>query len=182
MKVNLLSIILAVVFITGCNKTSTKIEALYLNQAQLNSLGIVVSEKGVFYKNTNPNWKNDNEKYCTLAFYLTNDNYVTTLHLEETDTLTVKTEIDSLLKIQNTTINDFYPLLIGDTQGRMSLNQDLPADMKLLPVAICMADTKLPNRTDTVLVWFKPTETLKKILIDSVDIEKHLQIKPKDKK
>lgn len=182
MKTNLLSIILAVVFLTGCNKTSTKIEPLFLNQAQLHSLGIEVSEKGVFYKNTNPNWKNDNEKYCTLAFYLTNDNYVTTLHLEEDDTLTVKTDIDSLLKLQTTTKNDFYPLLIGDTQGRMSLNQDFPADMKLLPVAICMADTKLPNRTDTVLVWFKPTESLKKTLLESVDIDKHIQLIPKLKK
>jgi hypothetical protein len=76
---------------------------------------------------------------------------------------------------QELTKYDFYPLLVGDTKGNESMDQKLPEDMKLLPVAICMADTGLPTREDTVVVWLKPTESLKKALPANIIMEDYLQ-------
>jgi hypothetical protein len=76
-----------------------------------------------------------------------------------------------------TTRNDFYPLLIGDINGKQSLdNETLSPDLKLFPIAICMSETKLLNRKDTIVVWFKPTEALKKALPGNVNFEDHLQV------
>lgn len=178
MKIKSLFAGLAVFVFFGCNTIQEKPGPLFLNTSELSLLGIHVTKHGVFYKNLNPNWKQDNEKYATLAFYLGDDNYLSTFHLKETDSLFVKSMSDSLLKTQNTTHNDFYPLLIGNIDGHQSLNSDLPLDMKLLPVAICMTDTRLPNRNDTVVVWFKPTETLNKILNPDFKMEDYLQTRP----
>lgn len=183
MKIKSLLTIISTIIIFGCNHTSKKQDFLFLNVAQLKSLGVNVTNQGVFYKNSNPNWQSENEKYTTLAFYLSDDNFVSTFNINETDTLMVKTKCDSLLNMQTITKNDFQPLLIGNTKGEMSLDKNLPNEMKLLPIAICMADTKLPNRTDTVIVWFKTTESLKLILLsNNIKVDEYLQSKPVKKK
>jgi hypothetical protein len=75
------------------------------------------------------------------------------------------------------TRNDFYPILIGNTNGKQSLNNEtLSEDLKLFPVAICMSETKLRNRKDTIVVWFKPSEALKKALPENVKIEDYLKL------
>ncbi len=178
MKIKSLLAFLSVIVVFGCNTIKQNPGPLYLNTSELQLLGIHMTDQGIFYKNTNPNWKQDNEKYTTLAFYLGDDNYLTTFHLKETDNLFVNSKSDSLLKTLNTTHNDFYLLLIGNIDGHQSLNSDLPLDMKLLPIAICMTDTRLPSRTDTVVVWFKPTETLNKILNPDFKMEDYLQTRP----
>ena len=161
-----------------CSWTSpTKPEFLFLNSIQLKPLGIELNEKGVFYKNCNPKWKQDNRKYSCLYFYCCNDNYVTTRHYFETDTFNVKNKNERLLMKMETTKNDFYPLIIGNTKGDQSLdNTTLPKDMKLFPIAICMSETKLPNRKDTIVVWFKPTESLKGALPANINIEDYLKV------
>jgi len=53
--------------------------------------------------------------------------------------------------------------------------------MKLLPVAICMAETNLTNRKDTVIVWLRPTESLKKLLPEGIRMEDYLRTKMKGK-
>ncbi len=180
MKIKSFLTMLIVITLCSCNHTK-KTEFLYLNGAQLNKIGINLSDQGVFYKNINPNWKQDNKKYAFLAFYCCDDNYVSSMHMDETDTLVVKSKTDSLLKTIETTRNDFYPLLIGDTKGIQSLNEDLPKDMKLLPIAICMSETKLPNRKDTVVVWLKPTELLRQFLPENINMDDYLQTKPSEK-
>ncbi|MDR3651572.1 MAG: hypothetical protein P4L34_01220 [Paludibacter sp.] len=178
MKTKIFLAVILLGAISSCTRTS-KHDYLYLNAAQLKPLGIVLNEKGVFYKNENPNWKQDNEKYPCLAFVCNNDNYVTTIHFNTTDTLKTKNGTDSLLVNKELTKNDFYPLLIGDPHGKQSLdNENLPADMKLLPVAICIAETKLVSRKDTVVVWLRPTESLKKLLPAGINMEEYLQPKP----
>jgi hypothetical protein len=52
----------------------------------------------------------------------------------------------------------------------------LSNDLKLFPVAICMNETKLVNRKDTIVVWFKPGESLKKALPGNVNIEEYLKV------
>ena len=154
----------------------TKPEFLFLNSDQLKRLGIELNENGIFYKNFNPDWKQDNARYSCLSFYCSNDNYLTTNHYSETDVIKAKNRNERLLLKKKTTKNDFYPLLIGNTERKQSLdNETLSEDLKLFPVAICMGETKLANRKDTVVVWFKPTESLKMALPKGVNIEDFLK-------
>ena len=182
MKTKIFLAVIILVTISSCTK-SPKHDFLYLNANQLKPLGIELNDKGVFYKNENLNWKSDHERYACMAFYCVNNNYVTTIHFDVTDTLKAKNSADSIIVDLNMTKNDFYPLLIGNTNGNQSLdNANLPTDMKFLPVAICMTETKLSNRTDTVIVWLKPTESLKKLLPEGIHMEDYLQTKMQARK
>ena len=177
MKTKFFLSVILLVTISSCSKKAQP-DFLYLNAAQLKPLGIVLNDKGVFYKNENPNWKQDHEKYTGLAFCCTNDNYVSTMQFHATDTLKAKNSADSIIVGLELTKNDFYPLLIGNTNGFQNFyNGNLPADMKLLPIAIRMAETKLSNRKDTVVVWFRPTESLKKLLPEGIRMEDYLRTK-----
>lgn len=83
-----------------------------------------------------------------------------------------------LMKLE-TTRNDFYPLLIGNTKGKQSLDDEtLAKDMKLFPVAICMNETKIRNRNDTIVVWIKPTAALQKALPVNIKMEDFLKVRP----
>jgi hypothetical protein len=170
-----LAIITIVIF---CSWTRpAKPEYLFLHSDQLKPLGIILNKNGVFYKNFNPNWKQDHVRYSCLSFYCDGGNYLTTNHYSETDIIDAKSRNEKLLMKIESTKNDFYPLLIGNTKGRQSLdNETLPNDLKLFPVAICMSETKLLNRKDTIVVWFKPSESLKKALPGNVNIEDFLKV------
>lgn len=170
-----LAIITTIIICSWTNPN--KPEFLFLNSTQLKPLGIELNENGVFYKNLNPNWKQDNRKYSCINFYCGNNNYLTTNHYLETDTFKAENRNERLLMKMETTRNDFYPLIIGNTKGEQSLdNKTLPKDMKLFPVAICMSDTKLSNRKDTIVVWFKPTESLKGALPANINIDDYLKV------
>jgi hypothetical protein len=49
---------------------------------------------------------------------------------------------------------------------------------KLLPVEVHMADLQIIGRSDTVVFWFNPTESLMKILAPIFKIDDYLQICP----
>ena len=172
----LLLIIATVTMISCSNKTKTP-DFLFLNGQQLESLGIMLTDQGLFYKNFNPNWESDNERYPYLGF-LANETYLSTKHFSETDTLTAYNEYDSIFVKMDNTKNDFYPILIGNTRGEMSLDKSdkLNKDIKLLPVAICMTETKNVNRNDTLVVWFKVTESLKMSLPQDINLDDYLKI------
>ena len=178
MKTKLFLAFIAIVII--CSWTSpTKPEFLFLNSNQFKTLGIVLDENGVFYKNYNPNWKQDNLRNSCLSFYGCNDNYLTTIHYSETEVIPANNKHEKFLLNLETTKNDFYPVLIGNTKGKQSLdNETLAKDLKLFPVAICMSETKLRSRKDTIVVWFKPTEALQKALPENVKIEDYLSVRP----
>ena len=170
--------VVSLVFMLSCSK-STKPNYLFLNADQLIPLGIELNEKGLFYKNENPDWNQDNEKYACLAFYCTNDNYVSTKQFNITDAFTTTNGIDSLLEGMEFTKNDFYPLLIGDKKGIQSLdNETLQADMKLLPIAINMSQINLSNRKDTIIVWLRPTPSLKRALPSTINMDDYLRTIP----
>jgi hypothetical protein len=173
----LLSFILALT-ILGCNKSKT-LDYIFLNAEQLKPLGIELSENGVFYKNSNPNWSADNEKYQCLGFYGTSDTYLATYHFNESDTLKTKNSIDSLFLDREITRNDFYPLLIGNTRGEYSLDSK-DKSIKLLPIAICTEEAGMPNRKDTLVVWFKYNENIKKLLPEEIKIETYLRFPDKN--
>jgi hypothetical protein len=176
MKTKFFLTIITIVIICGWTRP-TKSEFLFLNSAQLKQLGIELNGDGVFYKNLNPQWKQDHKRYSCLSFYCSRDNYLTTNSYTEMDEIKSTNRNERLLMKMETTRNDFYPILIGDMKGKQSLdNKTLSPDLKLFPVAICMSETKLLNRKDTIIVWFKPTEALKKALPENVKVEDYLQM------
>ena len=176
MKTKFFLAIITIVVICAWTRPG-KPEFLFLKSDQLKPLGIELNANGVFYKNLNPDWKQDKARYSCLSFYCCNDNYLSTNHYLESDVITTKGRDERLLMKMQTTRNDFYPLLIGNTKGKQSLdNETLSHDLKLFPVAICMSETKLLNRKDTIVVWFKPTEALKKALPGDVKFEDYLQV------
>lgn len=178
MKTNLFLASITIVIICSWINPA-KPEFLFLNSDQLKPLGIVLNENGVFYKNLNPSWKQANIKNSCLSFYCSNNNYLTTNHYKESDVMAAKNKNEKLLMKLETTRNDFYPLLIGNPKGEMSLDDEtLPVDLKLFPVAICMSETKLRSRKDTIIVWFNPTESLKKALPENIRIEDYLRVRP----
>jgi hypothetical protein len=177
MKTTLFTALILLLTISSCTKR-TQPKFLYLNAAQLKPLGIVVNDKGIFYKNENPNWKQDHETYIGNAFYCTAEIFLSTIQFDATDTLKIKNSADSILAGLELTKNDFYPLLIGNPKGFPSfVHGNLPADMKLLPLAILMAETNLPTRKDTVVVWLRPTESLKRLLPENIRMEDYLRTK-----
>ena len=178
MKTIIYPVVISLVFLCSCSKI-TKPDYLYLNADQLMHLGIELNDKGLFYKNENPDWNQDNEKYACLAFYCTNDNYVSTKQFNITDTFKMANSVDSFLVGMEFTKNDFYPLLIGNEKGIQSLdNETLPSGMKLLPVAINMSQTNLSNRKDTIVVWLRPTKSLKKALPSTINMDDYLRTIP----
>ncbi len=179
MKTKILLAIISAAVICSCSK-STEPEFLFLNAEQLKPLGIELNERGLFYKNVNPDWQKENERFAGLAFSSSEGNYLSTTHFKETDTLKPANLIDTLYMLKEITRNDFYPLLIGNNRGENSLdNETLPSDMKLLPIAICMAETKIQSRNDTLVVWFKPTESLQKALPDTIQMDEYLRVRMK---
>jgi len=177
MKTKSIITIIAALTIISCSKTKTT-DFLYLNSDQLKPLGIELNDNGLFYKNMNPKWKSDGEKYCLLAFQSTRDNYLTTSHFTESDIVNAKENKDTTLTEKFYTKNDFYPLLIGNKKGNMSLDNYtyLKKELKLLPIAICMKDAKNLNRNDTIIVWFKPTELIKNALPTNINLENYLNV------
>jgi len=148
---------------------------IYLNAEQLKPLGIELSEKGLFYQNCNPKWQEDG-KYPYYAFYSVNEGHYVHCHIGEIclkDYPYPITESDSILWNRQMTENDFYPLFVGNTEGKYNFFSE-KHDKELVPIAICMKETKIPNRTDTVLFWFKVTESLKKVLPEGIIIEDYL--------
>jgi hypothetical protein len=175
MKAKILFVIVSTLMMCAWTNT-TKQDFLYLTPAQLKMIGININENGVFYKNTNPEWQKDNKRYSCLSFYCGNDMYLSTQHYKETDKLKADKKEERILLKMPPTKNDFYPLLIGNIHGEQSLDdKSLPDDYKMLPVAICMSYTNLPNRNDTIVVWFKPTEMLQKAMPTGINMEDYLK-------
>jgi len=178
MNTKMLPVIVSLVVLCSCTKT-TKTNYLFLNASQLKPLGIEINDKGVFYKNENPNWKQDKEKYACMAFYCSKYEYVSSKQFNPTDTLKALNLNDSIIARKELTKYDFYPLLIGDTNGHQSLDRDtLPQGLKLIPIAICMAKTNLSTRKDTIVVWLKATESLKRALPSTIIMDDYLTTRP----
>jgi hypothetical protein len=174
MKKNLVILVLLLITLISCLK-STKTNYLFLNSPQLKQLGVLLSDQGVFYKNKIQNFDQTQERYPYIGFYSTNDIYLNSILYKENDTLKAENKDDSVFIGVPVTNFDFYPILIGNTKGEYSLKKNFNNE-KLFPVAICMSETKLPKRTDTLLIWFKPTEMLRKALPSEIKMNDYLSI------
>ena len=175
MKNTCLLIIVAVILLSCSYRTKTS-EFLFLNREQLKTIGIHLTDQCLFYKNYNPNWKSDNERFPYFGF-LANKSYLMTKQYGEDDILKAMNKYDRIFKDMANTKYDFYPVLVGNPKGEMSYNHytKQSQNIKLLPIAICMSETKISNRHDTLIVWFKVTESLKQLLPQEININDYLQ-------
>lgn len=175
MKIINLLLVLAVVTLSSFVE-KTEQDYLYLNSDQLNSLGLNLTKKGLFYKNLNPSWTKEDGKYAGLMFHCSKKNYLSTISFKESESKDLNYKQRSLKKMKMTH-NDFYPVLIGDAEGNMSFeNKELAAGIKLLPVAIKLSETS-KKRKDIVVVWFRPTESLKQVLPKDININDYLRFR-----
>lgn len=144
---------------------------------QLKLIGIDCSTKGVFYKNQNPDWKKENNRYQLLCFYLTDETYCSNLNYHDGEKIKAGNKAEKILEAMPVTTNAFNPVMITNLNGdrtwdAFSVYND--PGMKLLPVRINMEDLQMNKRKDMMVFWFKPTEALKKALAEYVDIDPFL--------
>jgi hypothetical protein len=172
-KFNMIFLV-AIIAIGSCSK-SNEIKYSFLNGSQLKQLGIVVSDQGVFYKNHLSNYKELQERFSNQGFYCTNDIYLNSINFQDADTLTATNKADSIFISMSPSNFDFYPILIGNTKGEYSLKKSFNNE-KLFPVAVCMAETKLPKRNDTLIIWFKHTASLQTALPVDIKVEDYLMV------
>ena len=151
---------------------------LFLNSIELKKLGIHLNNKGLYYLNINPAQNQEDGKHCTLAFYCNNKSYLTSIHRSEFENLYPVNNDEKLLLQNGISTHDFYPLIVGNTKGNASLDNYsvFHKEIKLIAVAVCMSECRLSNRKDTVIVWFKPTESLKKALPQNINLEEYLRV------
>lgn len=151
---------------------------LVLTTNQLKLLGFDVNSTGLFYKNQ----RIDKPGRQTRCLYFTHKTYSASMILKPGEKIVGHSATDQILKKQATTNFDFYPMVVAGINGWWTLlnipKEDLPKD--LLPVQINMADLKMLNRTDTLVFWFNPTESLRKTLAPIVKVDDYLQVCPPD--
>jgi hypothetical protein len=177
MKIRVLITIIGMLIMCSFT-TGPKSTYLFLNANELKQLGIHLNNKGLYYININPDQKKDGGNHCNLAFYCNNKNYVTSIHRNEFDDLNAADNDGKLLLQNGISTHDFYPLIIGNTKGNARLDNYsvFQKEIKLLPVAVCMSECNLSNRKDTIIVWFKPTESLRKALPDDINMDDYLSV------
>ena len=153
---------------------------LVLDREHLAMLGIQSDEQGVYYKNMDPRWKEDHKRYSVLCFFLTEDVYCCNINLNaDGEKISGSGHPYSFLRKMPAGNNDFYPLLITSltvypTWDAYSVFND--STIKLLPVQLDMAAMGLRARADTMVFWFKPTQTLRETLAGITNIDRYLRI------
>ncbi len=152
---------------------------LVLKPDQLKLLGLEVNQSGLFYKN----FREGKPDKGMLCLYFTNEMYSTSIILKKGEKLPGHSEPVRILKNLQTTGFDFYPVVVAGFNGSRTLEIHAPSgnpEQKLLPVQVNMAELNLGKRADTLLFWFLPTESLKKILSPLVNAEDYVQLCPPD--
>jgi hypothetical protein len=146
---------------------------------QLKALGITCNSNGVFYKNQNPDWKKEKNKYQVLCILLADDNYCSNYNYMEGEGIRAKTKAEKLLQDLPETSNSFNPVMVTDLNGHRTWDAfEVLGDpsMKLLPVRINLEDLQMQKRKDFIVFWFKPTESLKNALAGFVNIDPFLAV------
>ena len=152
---------------------------LVLAPEQLKALGLERNSSGLFYKNT----RFGRSDKGVLCLYFTKASYSGSIILHAGEKITGNSEAEKILKKQPLTSFDFYPVVVAGFSG--SRTQDMIAaendpNMKLLPVQVNMAGLLPGKRSDTLVFWFKPTESLKQALSPFAKADDYLQPCPPD--
>ncbi|MCX6246289.1 MAG: M56 family metallopeptidase [Bacteroidetes bacterium] len=159
------------------NKTGKKYLVLPVEQLKL--LGFEMNSTGLFYKNRRPG----NPDYGTVCLYFTDKTYSASIILRPGEKINGRSAPEKILKSQATTKYDFSPMVVAWIRGNWTLGlspKEEIAGKTLLPVQINMADLKMLKRTDTLVFWFRPTESLKQALSPLARMDDYLQPCPPD--
>jgi TonB family protein len=168
---------LALTFLFACREkptTSQEGDYIFLNAKQLKPLGIQLSEKGLFYFNCNSNWEAEGERFPCMALYSTDEGPWVSSMLS-TSTYDAPEDLKPVFKGTEITDIGFRPKFVGNPQGHFWFGTERYRDEKLVPISVCMASAKISNRTDTVIFWFLPSESLQKALPRGVKMENFLK-------
>ena len=146
---------------------------------QLRLLGFTKDPAGLYYKNT----RFGNPDKGVLCLYFTEKTYSGCMILRPGEKIEGNSSANKILKKQPLTNLDFYPVVVAGYDR--SRTQDMMAaekktDLKLLPVQINMGKLNLGKRADTIVVWFKPTSSLKEVLAGIANTDDYLQTCPAD--
>ena len=180
LKVMLL-IPLVAILLQGFSQTGHKSGYLKLTTEQLKLIGIECNPEGVFYKNHNPDWQKEKNRYAILAFLLTDDVYCSNINLQENEKISGMGSAGKYLMKLPETNHTFNPCMVTSFAGSRTWDAYTvlgDSTMKLLPVQLNMADYGMKSRKDTILFWFVPTESLKTILAPVADINDYLVTPP----
>lgn len=150
-----------------------------LNTDQLKALGFVWNTSGLYYKNQRADTKDKN----ITCLYFTDNTYSASIILSKGEKAGKRSSGEKFLRKQKLTNFDFYPVAVTDYKGSRTL--DMTSSLKepgidLFPVQINMGVLDIANRADTLVFWFKSSETLKKILLPEIRIESFLQPCPEE--
>ena len=157
--------------------TTHSVKYLDLPIWQLKLLGIECNRNGIFYKNQNPDRKNEKKSQRILCFYLNDETYCSNLNIEKNEEIKDAGTALKILKKMQITSNSFDPVMITDLDGHRTWDAFTVLDdksMKLLPIRINTTDLQMQKRKDMVVFWFRPTESLKKALSEYVNIDYYL--------
>jgi hypothetical protein len=150
---------------------------LVLKPEQLKTLGFEFNSDGLFYKNERPN----QVEYKSLVMTFTKKVYSCSVRIRKGENPGHFPGEKIINKMTATTF-DFFPLAVSNFKGQKTIGT-VPLQKyekeKLLPVQVNMADLHIIGRSDTLLFWFQPTESLKQILL-TVKLEDYLQTCPPD--
>lgn len=160
-------------------KVNTNGKYLQLNGDELKSVGFTWTHSGLFYKNIHTDGKDKR----TLCLYFTDSTYSASIILNEGEKITGLSLPEKFLKKQKPTNFDFYPVAVTSFDGFRTL--DMTASLnnpgeELLPVQINLADLNAGNRKDTLVFWFRFTESLKTVLPLNLNAASFLQPCPQN--
>jgi hypothetical protein len=155
--------------------TSENTKYLFLNAEQLKPLGVELSEKGLFYLNKNP--KKNSEYTHFIAFHAGENNRACEpqdIHFNPKEI-----ENDPVFKDKNVTNNEIYIKQITNPQGSFqyashTISGKENENTECIPVAICMSETKIKSRIDTIVFWFYPTKALQRALPKGIKMTDYL--------
>ena len=149
---------------------------LILKPEQLKILGFEYNSEGLFYKNERP----DEIAYKGLDLIFTKKVYSCSIRIKKGEKPGHFPGNKVIDKMTATTF-DFVPYVVSNFKGQRTITT-VPMQKhekeKLLPVEVHMADLQIIGRSDTVVFWFNPTESLMKILAPIFKIDDYLQICP----
>ena len=155
-------------------RDQTKKNYFRLNPDALKWIGLVSNQSGLFYKNTRFGLSDKG----ILCLYFTDKVNNASIILKPGEKFPTHSGPEKTLEKQTLTNHDFYPVVVGHVSGFR--NQDMMAAeqdprMMLLPIQVNMADLNIGKRNDTLVFWFKPTASLKKLLSPVGNTDKYLQ-------
>ena len=157
---------------------ATPAKYLVLKPEQLKILGFEYNSEGLFYKNERPN----QIEYKGLDLIFTKKVYSCSVRLRKGEK-PGHIPGEKIINKMAATTYDFFPLVVSNFRGQQTI-VTVPMQKyekeKLLPVQVNMAELQISGRTDTLLFWFQPTESLKQALLPIAKIDDYLQPCPPD--